>query len=89
MHFPGADAEAATFLVTERGIAGLAVDTLSLDRGAAAAPDTHRAVLGAGRYGVACVAGLERVPDRGALVLIGALPILGGSGAPARVLALT
>lgn len=88
MHFPGAGAEAATFLVTERGISGLAVDTLSLDRGAAAAPDTHRVVLGAGCYGVECVAGLDRVPDTGAHVLIGCLPILAGSGAPARVLAL-
>jgi len=89
MHFPGAGAEAAAFLVAERGIAGLAVDTLSLDRGVAAGSDAHRVVLGSGRYGVECVAGLDRVPDRGALVLIGALPVLAGSGAPARVLALT
>jgi kynurenine formamidase len=48
----------------------------------------HLAWLGAGRWGIECVAGLADLPPTGAL-LVGGLPrIAGGTGGPARVLAL-
>jgi kynurenine formamidase len=88
MHFPGVSADAAELLVGTRDIAGIAVDSISLDHGPSLDTPAHRVLLGAGRFGVECVAGLERVPEHGAIAVIGAIPILGGSGAPARVLAL-
>lgn len=88
MHAPGFGEPAARFLVTERIVCGLGVDTLSLDAAAAQEFVAHLAVLGAGKYGVELMANLSRVPPSGATVVIGAPRHLGATGGPARVLAL-
>lgn len=48
----------------------------------------HEAVLGAGKYGLTQLRNLDRLPVTGAIVIAAPLPIAGGSGSPARVLAL-
>jgi kynurenine formamidase len=88
MHMPGFSEQAARFLVDERDICGVGVDTLSLDAGAAQKFVAHVAILGAGKYGVELMANLGRVPQSGATVLVGALKHAGGTGGPARILAL-
>ena len=88
MHFPGFSREAAEFLVHERDVAGAATDTLSLDFGPSPAYDAHRVLLGAGRYGLENVACLDRVPPSGAVIVVGAPKHAGGTGGPARLLAL-
>jgi len=45
-------------------------------------------MLGAGKYGLTQLANLDRLPVTGAVLIAGPLPIVGGSGSPARVLAL-
>jgi len=87
MHMPGFSEQAARFLVDERDICGVGVDTLSLDAGAAQKFVAHVAILGAGKYGVELMANLGRVPQSGATVLVGPLKHAGGTGGPARVLA--
>jgi kynurenine formamidase len=87
MHAPGLSEEAATFLVKQRDIAGVGVDTLSLDPGNAQKFVAHMAILGAGKYGVELLANLGRVPASGATVVVGAMTHQ-GTGGPARVLAL-
>jgi kynurenine formamidase len=44
---------------------------------------------GAGRFGLASLCNLDRLPPRGALVIAAPLKIVGGSGSPLRVLAIT
>lgn len=88
MHFPGFSPEAARFLVTERDISGLGIDTLSVDYGPSKDFRVHHITHGAGKYHVENAANLDRLPARGAIVIVGVLPIEGGSGGPARVLAL-
>jgi kynurenine formamidase len=88
MHMPGFSEQAARFLVGERDICGVGVDTLSLDAGAAQKFVAHVAILGAGKYGVELMASLGRVPPSGATVIVGAPKHVGGTGGPARVLAL-
>lgn len=88
MHAPGFSREAAEFLVHERDVAGAATDTLSLDFGPSATYDAHRVLLGAGRYGLENVASLDRVPPSGAVIVVGAPKHAGGTGGPARLLAL-
>jgi kynurenine formamidase len=88
MHAPGFGEPAARFLVGERDICGVGVDTLSLDAGAAEKFVAHLAILGAGKYGVELLANLGRVPPSGATVIVGAPKHAGASGGPARVLAL-
>jgi kynurenine formamidase len=88
MHAPGFSEPAAQFLVGERDISAVGVDTLSLDAGAAQKFVAHVAILGAGKYGIELLANLARVPPSGATVVVGAPKHVGATGGPARVLAL-
>ena len=88
MHAPGFSEQAARFLVDERDISGVGVDTLSLDAGAAQKFVAHVAILGAGKYGIELLANLGGVPASGATIIVGAPKHVGGTGGPARVLAL-
>jgi len=68
-------------------VAGVGIDTLGVEVGATTTFDVHRITLGAGLWHAEGLVGLERVPTRGAWVVVAAVPIVGGSGAPARVFA--
>lgn len=87
MHFPGFHVETAQALL-ETGASGIAVDTLSLDYGLSADFATHNVWLPAGRWGLEAVANLDRLPASGATLVVGAPKVRGGTGGPARVLAL-
>jgi kynurenine formamidase len=87
LHFPGFSKEACEFLLGERKVVGLAVDTLSLDFGASADFAVHKLWLGAGKWGLECVANLSQLPPAGATVFVGAPKVTGASGGPTRVLA--
>jgi kynurenine formamidase len=87
MRFPAISEAAARRLVIDRGVLGVGVDTLSADNGAAPNSPCHRLVHGAGGYILENLANLEQLPESGAFVLIAPIPIVGGTGAPARVLA--
>jgi kynurenine formamidase len=86
MRFPAISREAAQLLL-ERGVVGIGVDTLSADNGEAPNSPVHRLMHGAGAYILENLANLDRLPPRGAFVVIAPLPIRGGTGAPARVIA--
>ena len=84
--FPGF-AKSATDMLIEMGAAAIAVDTLSLDPGNSADFAVHYSWLPSGRYGIENVAGLDRVPAAGATIFVGAPKHKGGTGGPARVMA--
>jgi kynurenine formamidase len=88
LHFPGFHPEATDMLIKDRRVAGMAVDTLSLDFGASQDFKTHYAWLPSGRWGLECVANLGGVPARGATLVVGAPKIKGATGGPTRLLAL-
>lgn len=87
MHFPGFSRVAAEFLVKERGIGGIGVDTLSLDHGPSTDFGTHFAVLPANRWGIENLANLGHLPPRGATLFVGVPKVPGASGGHARILA--
>ncbi len=87
-HTPGWSAEAADFLDSQRHAAALGTDTQSLDRGADTSFPAHKRWLGAGRWGIENLANLGAIPPTGAVAFVGALPLVDGTGAPARVLAM-
>ncbi|MEM8870001.1 MAG: cyclase family protein [Pseudomonadota bacterium] len=89
LHFPGFHVEATQLLLEETRAAAIAVDTLSLDHGPSTDFAAHYAWLPAGRYGIECLAGLGGVPASGATLVVGAPKIVGGTGGPARIFALT
>ena len=88
MHFPGFHPE-ATAMLLETGTAGIAVDTLSLDHGMSSDFAVHYSWLPAGRWGLECIAGLDAMPPGGATLVVGAPKHRGGTGGPARVIALS
>lgn len=85
--FPGFDADAVKFLVDERQISCIGVDTLSLDRGSSTTYPAHQATLSADRFGIEALANLDKLPPRGAVITIGLIPFEHGSGGPCHVLA--
>ncbi len=88
MHFPGFHIEAAQMLIEETGAVGIAVDTLSLDPGTSATFDVHYGWLPTNRYGIECIANLDKVPDAGATLIVGAPKTGKGTGGPARIFAM-
>ena len=89
LHFPGVSEEAALLLVEQRGVAGVGIDTLGIDPGNVSEFSVHRhATLLHGVWNLECLVNLDQVPPVGALLIVGALPLAGGSASPARVLAL-
>lgn len=87
LHFPGFHPDVAKALIG-RDVAGVAVDTLSLDHGASKEFGFHYAWLGAGRWGLEGVANLDQVPASGATLVVGGPKIEGVTGGPSRLLAL-
>ncbi|MEV5411837.1 cyclase family protein [Thermopolyspora sp. NPDC052614] len=91
-HTPGMSAECAAYLAERTPIAGVGVETVGTDAGAAHSFDPafpcHSFLLGAGKYGLTQLRNLDRLPVTGAVLIAGPLPIVGGSGSPTRVLAL-
>jgi kynurenine formamidase len=87
-HFPGFSPEAAEWLMKERRVTGLAVDTLSLDNGASKDFKTHYLWLPSGRWGLENVANLDRVPAVGATLVVGLAKVKEATGGPTRLLAL-
>ena len=91
-HTPGISIECARWLAEEAPVIGVGVETVGTDAGAAHSFDPpfpcHSFLLGADKYGLTQLQNLESLPPTGAVVIAGPLPIVGGSGSPARVLAL-
>jgi kynurenine formamidase len=88
LHFPGFSPEAAEFLVTERHIHGIGIDTPSIDHGPSQEFPVHRIVNGAGLYGLENVARLDEIPPTGGRLLALPMKIAGGTGAPVRIIAI-
>ncbi len=91
-HTPGISAACARWLAEESPLVGIGVETVGTDAGIAHSFDPpfpcHAFLLGAGKYGLTQLANLAALPPTGALLIVAPLPIVGGTGSPARVLAL-
>jgi kynurenine formamidase len=92
-HSPGFDPAASTLLAKGRDVLGVGVETIGTDAGQAGTFDppfpNHAIMHGAGKFGLASLCNLDQLPPTGALVIAAPLKIVGGSGSPLRVLAIT
>ncbi len=91
-HTPGFHQRASEFLAHERDILGVGVETIGTDAGQAGrfTPPfpNHTIMHGAGKFGLASLCNLDRLPATGSVVVAAPLKLVNGSGSPLRVLAL-
>lgn len=91
-HSPGMTPECARWIAQDTPVIGMGVETVGTDAGAAHSFEPnfpcHSYLMGSGKYGLTQLQNLALLPPTGAVVIAGPLPIVGGSGSPARVLAL-
>ena len=91
-HTPGIAPSCARWLAEEAPVIGVGVETVGTDAGAAHSFDPpfpcHAALMGSGKYGLTQLQNLAALPPTGAVLVAAPLPIVSGSGSPARVVAL-
>jgi len=92
-HSPGFHQTCSEFLAIERDILGVGVETVGTDAGQAGTftppfPN-HTIMHGSGKFGITSLVNLELLPPTGSVVIAAPLKIVGGSGSPLRVIAIT
>lgn len=85
LHFPGLHPEAARWLVENRSVGAVGIDTPSIDYGQSTEFRSHRILYADGIPGFENVAGLDALPEWGAFVVALPMKIDGGSGGPLRI----
>lgn len=88
LHFPGLHPDAAQWLVDHRAIRAIGFDTPSLDYGQSTDFRAHQVLFEDGIAGLENLANLDTLPPRDFHVIALPMKIEGGSGGPARVVAL-
>ncbi len=87
MHFPGFSKESVEYLVMKRNINGIGVETLSIDAGNSDDFSAHKVLFKHNKFALENLANLDKLPAKGATIIIAPLKIEGGSGSPVRVFA--
>ena len=87
LHFPGFGQDAARYLLAERGVLGLGIDTHGVDGGQDKTFSINKLVLQQPRIVLENLCNLDKLPPTGATLVIGLPRLEGGSGAPVAVLA--
>lgn len=88
LHFPGLSPEAAKWLVANRDIKSIGLDTASIDYGQSIDFRTHVILLSENIPVFENVANLDQLPAKGFQVIAMPMKIKGGSGGPLRIVAL-
>ncbi len=87
LRFPGVSPDAASLLV-ERGVAGVGIDTASIDPGFDTAFRTHQVLGAANVFNLENLTTVTDLPAIGFVVVALPMKISGGTGGPARVVAI-
>jgi kynurenine formamidase len=87
LHFPGLHSEAAAWLVRERQVKAVGIDTASIDHGQSTKFETHVALLSHNVPVFENLTNLQGLPDRGFNVIALPMKIAGGTGGPLRIIA--
>jgi len=88
MHFPGFSIAATTFLLEERNIAGIGIDTHGVDPGQNKSFAINTLVLAEPRIVLENLTHLDQLPAKGTTLVLGILRLHNGSGSPLAVTAL-
>lgn len=87
LHFPGLHPDAARWLLENRDVDAVGIDTPSIDHGQSQLFEAHRILAGENVPAFENVANLDRVPATGSVVIALPMKIEGGSGGPLRIVA--
>jgi kynurenine formamidase len=87
LHFPGMHPQLAQWLVDNRKIKAVGIDTPSVDYGQSKDFKTHQVLYAQNICGFENVANLDKLPVKGAYLIAMPMKIKGGSGAPLRLIA--
>lgn len=88
LHFPGLHPEAAEWLVVNRRINAIGIDTASIDYGQSTLFESHQVLAASDIPIFENLTSLDRLPLRGATVVALPMKIGGGSGGPLRAIAI-
>ncbi|CAD0228311.1 Cyclase family protein [Planktothrix agardhii] len=88
LHFPGFGSEATQFLIEQRNIKGVGIDTHGVDPGFDNSFNTNKLILKNNGFVLENLTNLDQLPATGITLIIGILKLTGGSGSPVSVLAL-
>jgi kynurenine formamidase len=88
LRFPGLDPAAARWLVAQRKLAAVGIDTASIDPGVSQRFESHQALFAAEIPAFENLAHLDRLPATGATLIALPMKIAGGSGGPLRAVAI-
>lgn len=87
LHFPGLSPDAAEWLVKNRKINAIGLDTASIDRGQSTDFRSHVILMSENIPAFENVANLDKLPVKGFQIIALPMKIKGGSGAPLRIIA--
>jgi kynurenine formamidase len=87
LHFPGLHPEAAQWLVKNRNISAIGLDTPSIDYGQSQLFESHQILFDQNIPVFENVAQLDQLPEKGSFVIALPMKIKGGSGGPLRIIA--
>jgi kynurenine formamidase len=91
-HSPGFHQTTSQLLAKDRDVLGVGVETVGTDAGQAGRFDppfpNHGIMHGAGKFGLASLCNLDKLPPTGAIVIAAPLKLVKGSGSPLRVVAI-
>ncbi len=88
LHFPGLHPDAARWLVANRPVRAVGLDTASIDYGQSTMFESHRVLFERDIPAFENLTALDRIPPRGAFIVALPMKIGGGSGGPLRAIAI-
>ncbi|MEC3908706.1 cyclase family protein [Tamlana sp. 2201CG12-4] len=88
LHFPGLDPKAASWLVKNRTISSIGIDTPSIDYGQSSDFESHVILLGENIPAFENLTNLDKLPANDFTIVALPMKIKGGSGGPLRIIAL-
>ncbi len=87
LHFPGFAGATSKWLVTDRKIAGVGIDTHGVDPGSDTSYATNTEMANSHKIAIECMANLDQLPAKGATLVLAPLQLQNGSGSPMDIVA--
>jgi kynurenine formamidase len=87
LHFPGFAGATTKWLLSDRQISGVGIDTHGVDPGLDTSYKTNTQIAKAHKIAIECMANLDQLPPTGATLVLGPLQLRDGSGSPMSLIA--